>query len=174
MVKILEEAGYKQALLGLSLSYGNPKTDTVSVAKKLYNKDGGHSKFLESIVVWLDITATRGFWQHFDTYRVGTTKQSESTMHDGTKFAITQDDFLLPIPQETLDRLNHLVEIKDFDSLSNERPEGWLQRRIVCTNYKVLRNMVGQRKSHKKKEWKIFIEQLFEQLEHMEFMEDLK
>ena len=82
-VQIMAECGVVEAMVGLSLSYGVGKSyeEMLEVAKKLYNKDGGHNKFLESIVVWLNIDAPRYWWQQFDTYRVGTTKQSGSTMH---------------------------------------------------------------------------------------------
>ena len=92
-VKVLEEAGYEWALLGLSKSFKDraiPHEDWWTyerfeklnkTAKGMAFNDGGHNKFLESIVVWLDIEAPRGWWQEFDTYRVGTTKQSESTIH---------------------------------------------------------------------------------------------
>jgi len=76
-VKILEEAGYKHALYGISLSYNKDIENMEKVSKSLCKLDGGHNKFLESIVVWLEINAARYWWQEFDTYRVGITKQSE-------------------------------------------------------------------------------------------------
>lgn len=88
-IDVLFEAGYEQALYGLSLSFKDRSisrktwwtADRFSsmrkLASKLYKMDGGHNKFLESIVVWLDVEASRAWWQEFDTYRIGTTKQSE-------------------------------------------------------------------------------------------------
>ena len=78
-IKILKEAGYDEALLGLSLSYNTKIERMDKVAAKLYCKDGGHNKFLESICVWLDITAARYWWQEFDTYRIGVTKLGSGT-----------------------------------------------------------------------------------------------
>ncbi len=72
--KLLHEHGSQEALLGLSLSYDSEPN--IKVANQLAHKQGGHNKFLESIVVWLDITAPRYWWQEFDTYRIGITKQS--------------------------------------------------------------------------------------------------
>ncbi|MCK9240314.1 hypothetical protein [Desulfocurvus sp.] len=51
------------------------------MAEKLAPLDKGHNKVLESMCVWLDVRMPRYWWQEFDTYRVGVTKQSESTMH---------------------------------------------------------------------------------------------
>lgn len=74
-VSIIKEAGYLEALYGLGLSYDltsdipfenfcNNKdliTKMRFVSQKLYDKEGGHNKFLESIYVWIDITAPRFF-----------------------------------------------------------------------------------------------------------------
>jgi len=175
-VEVLKEAGFEEALLGISLSY-DTEYDILKqykVAKKLAPKDLAHNKFLESMQVWIDITAARYWWQQFDTYRVGTTKQSGSTMHTIMRRNLKQDDFEKPIYPSTLDNLNHLIRIKDFDQLKNELPEGFLQRRIVATNYKVLRNMILQRGTHKLKEWQFFLYTVRSQVEHKGFLPKIK
>lgn len=177
-VKIIKESEQTEALFGLGLSYGI--TSNISfqdflgntelqekmgrVANTLYSKDGGHNKFLESIVLWLDITAPRFWWQEFDTYRVGMTKQSESTIHTITHTKFEANNFSRYIPQIVIDRLNFLVSERDFQQLKNELPEGFLQRRIVCTNYKVLRHIISQRKNHKLEEWRVFVEEVSRQV----------
>lgn len=161
-VKVLREAGVDEALLGLSLSYG--KEPNITVANRLAHKQGGHNKFLESIVVWLDITAARYWWQQFDTYRVGTTKQSESTMHTLLRDNLTQEDFEDGIHEGFLDSLNYWRLMKDWVTLKRHLPESFLQRRIVCTNYKVLQNMETQRRSHRLEEWQYFLDELQGQL----------
>lgn len=170
-VKVLGEAGYEFALLGLSLSYNMPVKKMQEVADRLASKDGGHNKFLESICVWIDVTAPRYWWQQLDTYRIGVTKQSESTMHTLTKRPLTQDDFDGHLPQATLDRLNELIASKNWKQAKRELPESFLQRRIVCTNYKALRHMRQQRKTHKLPEWHLFLDALDEQLAMPEFLE---
>jgi hypothetical protein len=57
-----------------------------------------------------------------------------------------------------------------FREIKTNLPEGFLQRRIVCTNYKVLKNMFVQRKRHRLQEWHTFIQQVEEQVEHPEFL----
>lgn len=169
-VTLLREAGYEDALLGLSLSYNQPLDKMAGVAVRLFDRDGGHNKFLESIVVWLDIVAPRYWWQQFDTYRVGITKQSESTMHTILRKPLTGEDFEGYIPVETLTRLNKLREQKNWEQLKKELPESFLQRRVVCTNYKVLRNMHFQRKDHKLREWQFLFASLGSLLEFPEFL----
>jgi hypothetical protein len=169
-VTILREAGYEEALLGLSLSYNRPVETMAGVAQRLCHKDGGHNKFLETMVVWLDITAPRYWWQQFDTYRVGMTKQSESTMHTLLRRPLRQDDFEGGIHPGTLSRLNALIAAREFEQVKRELPEAFVQRRIVCTNYKTLRNMVVQRATHRLGEWQVFCEALLGQLTHPAFI----
>ncbi len=173
-VVILKEEGYREALLGLSLSYKLKDWRVAEpVANKLYNKHGGHNKFLESIQVWLDITAPRYWWQEADTYRVGSTKQSESTMHTMMKNPLTQENFENPIPDEILNYLEDLRKEKKFRELKNVLPEGYLQRRIWNLNYMVIRNIVMQRRNHRLPEWRLFCEVVTTKLEHKEFLQDL-
>ena len=171
-IKVLDERGYESALVGLSLSYRQKPEKMPEVARRLALKGGGHNKFLESIVLWLDITAPRYWWQQFDTYRVGVTKQSESTMHTMTKRPLTQGDFEHPIPTEALARLNELIANKDWRQVKWLLPESFLQRRIVCLNYMVLQRMIRQRATHKLEEWRAFIDQVLKQVAHPEFLKE--
>lgn len=172
IVTILSEAGHKEALLGLSLSY-NHTGDLSAVARKLAPRDGGHNKFLESICVWLEITAPRYWWQQFDSYRVGVTKSSESTMHTLTGAPLVMADFQRPIAAQTLTRLNELIAVKDLAQLKVELPEGFLQCRIVATNYKTLAHIIAQRRTHKLAEWAHFCAEVYKQCQHPEYLDHL-
>jgi len=106
-VHVINECGFNPALLGLGLSHGvtsgadyfqfldNQKEykRMETVAGRLHKLDGGHNKFLESIQVWIDVIAPRYWWQQMDTYRIGVTKQSESTMHTLIKHEISEEMF---------------------------------------------------------------------------------
>ena len=167
-VKVLREAGHEEALLGMSLSHGTCK-DRAARAARLAPKQGGHNKFLESIILWLDVRAARYWWQQADTYRVAT-KQSESTMHTILKRPLMQGDFARLIHQPTLDRLNGLLQDQRFEQLKNELPEGFLQRRIWCMSYKTLQNICMQRQHHRLREWPEFVQQVLEQIERPEYI----
>jgi len=169
-VRILEEHGLQNALLGLSLSYNGDPEKMMKVALGLAHQQGGHNKFLESIMLWLDITAPRYWWQQFDTYRVGVTKQSESTMHTMTQRLLTQEDFEHPILESYLDYLNRLIEQKDWMLVKIGLPEAFKQRRIVAMNYKALQWMILQRKNHRLPEWQEMIGVILGQVEHPEFL----
>ncbi len=187
-VKVLEEHGHDAAMRGMAYSFKDRALDpdswwaeqrerAIKRAPLLAPRDGGHNKFLESIQVWIDVEATRAYWAEFDTYRVGTTKQSESTVHTLSKRAPTQEDFEVDTPPVMVQAFqtvwNHLKEEgMDISVLKNSLPEGFLQRRIVCTNYKQLRNIIAQRRGHRYKWWDVFIDALLAQMEHPEYLVD--
>jgi len=176
-VKILNEFGYEEAMLGLSLSYGINISKTREIAEGLCNKDHGHNKFLEMIDVWLDITAPRYWWQEADTYRLST-KQSESTMHTIHKRHLTQDDFeteinpeLINLVNRNIDTYNRTKSSLDFLRLKINMPEGLLQRRIWKLSYKNLREILIQRSNHRLPEWReIFCPYILNNVEHPELL----
>jgi hypothetical protein len=167
---ILKEEGYEYALLGTSLSRNQPPEAMVAVCENLCQKQGGHNKFLEFIVVWIDVTAPRYFWQQMATYRIGSSWLSESTMYTITKRLLTQEDFEEPISNVVLEELNRMIDYGSLNEVKNNLPEGFLQRRIMVTNYKALQNMYNQRKNHKLPQWHYFLDTVLSQIEHPEFI----
>ena len=128
------------------------------LVEKLAAKGPSHRKFMRQILLSVDITAPRYWWTQFDTYKVGVTACSESTMHTIMKREIRQSDFAAGIPPEILDALNLYRKSGLFELLVNALPQGYLQKRHVTMNYEVVRNIREQRKGHKLKEWQEFIE----------------
>lgn len=190
-VQVLDERGFDIAIFGLGFSRGitnemefsdfesvnvDDNTNTpeynqmFEVAHRLASKDNGENKFLESIAVWLDIDAPRYWWMQFDTYRVGVTKQSESTMYGIMRRFIKQDDFEGFIPDEYIEWMNIRIDNDLFWAVTDMLPQSYLQRRIVATNYKALRHIYQQRHNHKLEQWHIFCNALLEQLQHPEFL----
>lgn len=187
---LLDHAGYKPAMLGAMLSFGktdfsdfetytsfvgirheiNERFDELS--EKLVRGGAGHDKFLEQLQYWIAIQAPLYWWKQFDTYRIGVSKSSESTMHKSWKNGLTLEMFEQPVYQETLDRLN--ANIREYNSTLTDKkrkealfgvivgnlPDGYLQTRIVNINAKSLRNIYLQRKDHKLDEWRDFCEWL--------------
>jgi len=170
-VKVLGEAFYEWAMLGLSLSYDQSPGNMYGVALKLLLRGDSHVKFLESMPVALDITATRTWWQQFDTYRVGVTKQSESTEHTLLWQPVTQEDFEYPIHPGQLEKINTLIDDKNLEEAKKQLPEGFWQRRIIVTNYKTLRHIIGQRNKHRGPEWKQFCQTILDEVLYPEFLE---
>jgi len=182
-VTILEEHGYESALKGLALSYYREgydfrlwwTDDRASKAKKqletLAFKGGGHNKALESIVVWLLVVAPRSWWQEMDTYRVGVTKNSASSMHTLLKEPVTEANFAEGTAVALIDNLNKMIADKvDITTVKNNLPEGYLQTRQVCINYMSLQNIIRQRSTHRLRYWPIFCENILSQIEHPELI----
>lgn len=132
-----------------------------------------HRKFLRQIMVSVDITAPLYWWKEFDTYKVGTTANSTSTMHTLSKTPITIDCFEtddinangMEAIQDTIlyayipmleDLRKKYIETRDYHfwkELVRWLPESWLQTRTVTMNYENVYNMVHQRINHKLNEW---------------------
>lgn len=53
----------------------------LTLMRKLFAAGHAHRKYLRQIFVAMDITAPLYWWKEFDTYKVGTTANSCSTMH---------------------------------------------------------------------------------------------
>lgn len=64
-----------------------------ALMKKLCKAGTDHRKFMRMITVYIDITAPLYWWKEFDTYKVGTTANSCSTMHKIADKKFTLDDF---------------------------------------------------------------------------------
>jgi hypothetical protein len=182
-VKVLKEAGYEEALLGMAFSYRDQsiplnewwddakKNRAIARAESLCDKDGGHNKFLESIRVWVYIQASRAWWQEFDTYRIDITKQSTSTMHTLSKRYAKRSDFEAGTLDQMIDVFNALLDTKpDIATLKENLPEGFLQERIITTSYKTLRYILEQRANHRYKHWNKLQTELYNQLEHKELL----
>lgn len=143
----------------------------LNLMKNLVRSGSDHSKFMRMIVVTLDITAPRYYWTELDTYKVGTVRNSCSTMHKIHEKEFTSDDFSC----EQLLVGNNLIFDRIIDFLNEERklyletgdkihwwqiiqflPQSYNQRATVQLNYAVLRNIYHSRKNHKLDEWRKF------------------
>jgi len=182
-VNIVEEAGYTSALKGLSFNKKQNK-DMRNVALILCSKDNGHNKFLESIYMWVEVNAPRYWWQEADTYRIGNSKQSESTMHTLIKDLEPEElEDALRVRELFEDEVSDTVINEFFDLFNNNKddlvkikanlPEGFMQKRMWCLNYKTMRNIIRQRKNHRLPHWKKFIQEILKQSEHAEFFVDI-
>lgn len=155
----------------------------LALMKSLVKAGSDHSKFMRMINVTMDITAPLYWWKEFDTYKVGTVRNSCSTMHKiaDKKFDITDfsyehlRDRSLFLLREVIQELNLWREIYNngyppesgCEAIEPEKKEVWWQmiqllpssynqRATIQLNYAVLRNMYKSRKDHKLDEWHTF------------------
>lgn len=168
-VEILEESGYDSALFGLSLNKDQSIENMSGVANKLAPHDGGHNKFLEHIMVWLNVRAPRYVWQEMDTFRLSS-KSSQSTMHTILKNTLTPKNFECGISPEYLEHLNRILQEGDLVELKRALPEGFMQRRMWVMSYKTLRNIILQRRTHKLPHWHKWIQDVLSQVKHPELL----
>jgi len=135
----------------------------LELAKKLVVGGSEHRKFLRLIQVWVTLDMPRYVWTEFDTYKVGVTRVSCSTMHKLGHRVLTEADFqdgaVLPETLSTLNKWGEQYRItKDYEYVKEAKkilPEGFLQRSDVCMNYEVAINMYLQRRNHRLPEWKL-------------------
>lgn len=140
----------------------------LDLMKRLAKAGTDHRKFMRMITIYVDITAPLYWLKEMDTYKVGTVRNSCSTMHKITEKEFTLDDFshehlcnnsikILEKVIETLniERANYLVS-KDKScwwQLIQLLPSSYNQRSTFMLNYEVLANMYHSRKNHKLDEW---------------------
>ena len=148
----------------------------MDLAQRLIKAGPEHAKYLRQIFVSMDINAPIYWWSEMDTYKVGTTANSRSTMHTLSKYSIdenmfeldpTEDERELEFRKILMEHLEYLREkykdTKDysyFRLLKQDLPTAFIQKRTWTGNYAILRNIISQRKSHKLVEWHEFIGQL--------------
>lgn len=75
-------------------------------------------KFLRQIFVGMDIVGSLKFYAQHDTYKVGTVRNSQSTMHTLTIRPINQDDFERDINSQQIEFCNKLIS--DIGLIKND------------------------------------------------------
>ena len=145
----------------------------VALMKSLVKAGTDHRKFLRMINVTMDITAPLYWWKEFDTYKVGTVRNSCSTMHKIHSKEITLDDFSFEDFEVDYGELflsdcftevvtdcemlrKRFVESGDkkyWRGLTQLLPSSYNQKATLMLNYEVLANIYHSRKAHKLDEW---------------------
>jgi hypothetical protein len=147
-----------------------PGENDLRLAKNLVKAGSDHSKFMRMINVTVDITAPMYWWKEADTYKVGTVRNSCSTMHKVHAKEFELDDFShdhLPENNTVLDYIicalnvyrKNFLETKDKSwwwQIIQILPSSYNQRATLQLNYAVLRNIYHSRKNHKLDEWHDF------------------
>ena len=156
----------------------------LELMNKLVKAGSDHSKFMRMINVTVDITAPLYWWKEFDTYKVGTVRNSCSTMHKIHDKPFELDDFShdqlfdmrswSSIPDNARYGCNSMTALKAIVDLLNSLrtnyintqnkmywyamiqllPSSYNQRATVQLNYQVLWSMYHGRDHHKLDEWR--------------------
>lgn len=149
-----------------------------------------HAKFRRMLNVIMDINAPLYFWKELDTYKVGTVRNSCSTMHKIHAKEFTFEDFSceklinsvcmeiqeqhitqspIQVLATTIDCLNSYRELylqtkdkKYWWQMIQLLPSSYNQKSTVSITYEALANMYKWRNNHKLDEWRVFCEKLNE------------
>lgn len=149
----------------------------LTLMRKLYAGGQPHRKYLRQIFAVMDITAPLYWWKEFDTYKVGTTANSCSTMHKIAAKEFTLADFsvehlgIVPNCDPTyesafegmimaLNEARHCyLDTKDkayWWQMIQLLPTSYNQKRTVSMTYENVMNMLDYREGHKLDEWREF------------------
>ena len=145
----------------------------MELAQKLIRAGSEHRKFMRQIFVSVDITAPLFWWKEFDTYKVGTVRNSCSTMHKIHVKEFKENDFthigideVGEITQETFNsvlialeycrvKFNKTKEKKYWRAIIELLPDSYNMKATITFSYENLLSMCskGQRRNHKQNEW---------------------
>ena len=143
----------------------------LSLAHRLAVSGSDHRKYLRQVFVSVDITAPIYWWKEFDTYKVGTTANSTSTMHRIHSKEFSRDDFstdhmtegalgaldnMISFLEESRIKFTETKDKKYWYDIIQLLPSSYNQMRTVTLNYENLINMYYARRSHKLAEWHTF------------------
>lgn len=133
-----------------------------------------HAKYRRMIVVYMDITCHHTWWAEFDTYKVGSVRNSCSKMHKIHVKEFVKEDFstegidecggrtqeVFEIVKDELERLrvlfNETGEKKYWRAIIELLPMGFNIKATVMLNYEILASIYKWRNNHKVFEWTEF------------------
>lgn len=147
----------------------------LDLMRRLYKAGPEHRKYLRQIFVSLDITAPLYWWKEFDTYKVGTTSNSCSTMHTLHKRDLTPEDFSIEyLDDDSLNTFNEYLEMlnslrRSYITTKNKNmwykliqmlPNSYNQKRTITMSMENVANIINQREHHKLDEWHTLVDAL--------------
>ena len=149
--------------------------DITNTIKKLAKcgKGEGHDNFLNGIVVQFDLTFTVKAWTEAERYHFLDFVSSQSTMHRITQFNLDNsyieyvDPRIIEIMKEKVKEYNELLLTEDSDlkkellkeqylKILYSNPCGFKLTARMTTNYRQLKTIYSQRKTHRLPEWRQF------------------
>ena len=158
----------------------------MKLASTLVKAGTEHRKFTRMIHIQMDITAPMFWWSEFDTYKIGTTRNSCSKMHTIHIKPFELDDFAhegckeIPIAYDALvevilacDQLRNLFnethDRKYWRALIELLPESYMMKATWDGSFETMLNIMHQREGHKlKEEWEPFREACFDNIPYLE------
>ena len=131
-------------------------------------KGEGHDNFLCGIVVQFDLTFTVKAWTEAERYHFLDIVSSQSTMHRIAKFDLDKayigyvDKRIIDIMKEKVAEYNAMEageeKAEKYLEILYSNPCGMKLTARMTTNYRQLKTIYAQRKTHRLPEWRAFCE----------------
>ena len=173
------EESIKRAKYPMSTDTNTLNSELTRGIKALGNSErgSGHDQFLTGIIVQFDLTFTVKVWTEAERYSFLDFISSQSTMHRITKFDLDDayieyvDPRIVEIMKEKVENYNNYCDtFKDADAGSvadkvkqikyleilYSNPCGFKLTAGMTTNYRQLKTIYYQRKTHRLPEWREF------------------
>ncbi len=125
-------------------------------------KGTGHDNWLNGVVVQFDLTYTVKSWTEAERYHFLDFVSSQSTMHRIAQFDLDKqydehtDPRVIAIVKELADRYNETRDPEDYLRLLMSNPCGFQLTAGMTTNYRQLKTIYAQRRTHRLPEWREF------------------
>ena len=169
------ESSIKRAKYPMSTDTSTLSTDLTDGIKKLAQsgRGEGHDQWLTGVVVQFDLTLTVKCWTEAERYHFLDFVSSQSTMHRITKFDLDKayieyvDPRIVEIMKEKVALYNEMcaAEVRDEEAIKEQylkvlysNPCGFKLTAGMTTNYRQLKTIYNQRKTHRLPEWRAFCE----------------
>lgn len=125
-------------------------------------KGTGHDQFLTGIVVQFDLTFSLKAWTEAQRYHFLDFVSSQSTMHRIAKLFLLEqcneyvDPEIIGVVQKLIENYNEDPIAENYLKVLYNIPTGFRLTARMTTNYRQLKTIYSQRKTHKLPEWREF------------------
>lgn len=151
--------------------------DITNTTNKLATAEigSGHDNFLNGVIVQFDLKYTIKAWTEEERYHFIDFVSSQSTMHKINQFNLDSayikwvDHRMIDIMKEIVDDYNNEPTNEGFLKIIYSNPVGFQLTARMTTNYRQLKTIYTQRRTHRLPEWRSFCE-FCEALPHSEWI----
>lgn len=167
------EESIKRAKYPMSTDTDKLNSELTKGIKSLSNsgRGEGHDQWLTGVVVQFDLTLTVKCWTEAERYHFLDFVSSQSTMHRITKFDLDKayieyvDPRIVEIMKEKVTLYTEMcaAEVRDEEAIKEQylkvlysNPCGFKLTAGMTTNYRQLKTIYHQRKTHRLPEWREF------------------
>lgn len=164
------DGSFKASKYPMSVDIANLNCEYTGTIERLgrSRKGEGHDNFLCGIVVQFDLTFTVKAWTEAERYHFFDIVSSQSTMHRITKFDLDKayvdyvDPRIIEIMKEKVAEYNACedeeLKKQKYLEILYSNPCGMKLTARMTTNYRQLKTIYAQRRTHRLPEWRAFCE----------------